>query len=590
MNSTNTPIENTPAGRSFSVAEVLQARGLLSREAAERASQAATTSGTAFCSVATRLGLVSEKELAAVFGELLGIDVVERAAFPADPVIPEGLNRRFLNTRCILPLAETESVIRLAMANPLDDLAVAGVSYATGKAVRRVAALESEIEDFLQLLAADGIGGQAEGPTGAAPRGNGDEDLDRLSDHASEAPVIRLVHRLLTGAMDAKASDVHFEPTANALTVRYRVDGILQVVENLSSRWCEAVASRIKLLARLDIAEKRVPQDGRIHFTTRGQSLDLRVATFPTLHGESVVLRLLGQQTVSLDLDTLGLGERNLADLRAALARPHGIVLITGPTGSGKTTTLYAALNAILRPELKIVTVEDPVEYSLAGVSQLQVKPDIGLTYSSALRSVLRNDPDVIMIGEIRDRETADIAVRAALTGHLVLATLHTNTAAGAVSRLLDLGVESYLLASTLVLSAAQRLVRRLCPACSGTREADADEAALLAAGLGEKALAGKTRREPALGEKILPFRLPVPVGCPRCKGQGYRGRLPLFEALPFATEERELVRNFRSEEALAACALQKGAWSLWRHGVHQVLAGATTLEELLGVVEERPR
>lgn len=583
MNSTNTPIENNPAGRTFSVAdhtrdpvaEVLQARGLLSREAAERASQAAITSGTAFCSVATRLGLVSEKELAAVFGELLGIDVVERAAFPVSPVVPEGLNRRFLDTRCILPLGETESVVRLAMANPMDDVAVAGVSYATGKAVRRVAALESEIEDFLQLLAADGIGERAEDPKGVSLHTNGDEDLDRLSDHASEAPVIRLVHRLLTGAMDAKASDVHFEPTAHALTVRYRVDGILQVVENLSSRWCEAVASRIKLLARLDIAEKRVPQDGRIHFTTRGQSLDLRVATFPTLHGESVVLRLLGQQTVSLDLDTLGLGERNLADLRAALARPHGIVLITGPTGSGKTTTLYAALNAILRPELKIVTVEDPVEYSLAGVSQLQVKPEIGLTYSSALRSVLRNDPDVIMIGEIRDRETADIAVRAALTGHLVLATLHTNTAAGAVSRLLDLGVESYLLASTLVLAAAQRLVRRLCPACSGTREADADETALLASGL---------------GEKILPLRLPVPVGCPRCKGQGYHGRLPLFEALPFGTEERELIRNFHSEEALSACALQKGAWSLRRHGVHKVLAGETTLEELLGVVEERPR
>jgi len=554
------------------VADLLHMRGLLSREAAERVRHAAMTSGTAFCSAATRLGLVSERNLANVFGELLGIEVVERAAFPGCPVALDGLNRRFLSARSILPLGESGDVIQLAMANPLDELAVTGVTYATGKAVRRFAALESDIEDYLHALDAEQTSLAAADPASPGISTDGGDDLDRLSDRASEA-VIRLVHRLLTGAMDASASDVHFEPSANALTVRYRIDGMLQEAEVLSTRWSEAVASRVKLMARLDIAEKRIPQDGRIRFTARGQSLDLRVATFPTLHGEAIVLRLLGQQAVSLRLESLGLGERSLADLYEALARPHGIILITGPTGSGKTTTLYAALNAILRPELKIVTVEDPVEYTLVGVSQLQVKPEIGLTYGSALRSVLRNDPDVIMIGEIRDRETADIAVRAALTGHLVLATLHTNTAAGAVTRLLDLGVEDYLLASTLVFSAAQRLVRRLCPACRGTKETNEAEARLMAS---------------VLGDNAVPSELPVAAGCPKCNGRGYAGRLPLFETLPIHTEERALIRDFRAEEALADCALRKGAWSLWRHGADKVLAGETTLGEVLSVVEEQ--
>jgi general secretion pathway protein E len=548
-------------------------QGLLTPEGTERILQAATTSGTSFCAAATRLGLVSERDLAGVFGRLLGIEVVVRTAFPRPTLVPEGLNPLFLKARRILPLADRDDTLHLAMANPMDELAVAGVTYATGKVVRRYAALESDIEDYFGALDSEGGNGSVVEPdtvTGASDSG---EDMDRMSDHASEAPVIRLVHRLLAGAMDVGASDVHFEPSANALTVRYRIDGLLQETETLSSRWSEAVASRIKLMARLDIAEKRIPQDGRIRFAARGQSLDLRVATFPTLQGEAIVLRLLGQQAVSLRLESLGLGERSLADLKDALARPHGIILITGPTGSGKTTTLYAALNAILRPELKIVTVEDPVEYTLGGVSQLQVKPEIGLSYASALRSVLRNDPDVIMIGEIRDRETADIAVRAALTGHLVLATLHTNTAAGAVTRLLDLGVEGYLLSSTLVFSAAQRLVRRLCPACRGTKTTSEDEARLITS---------------ILGTDTVPRALPVAVGCPKCNGRGYAGRLPLFEALPIHTEERVLIRDFRDEETLADCALRKGGWSLWRHGLDKVLAGETTLDEMRSVVEER--
>lgn len=573
---TSTSLASDQASANALIADALQARGLMTREAAERVQQAAQTSGTAFCVAATRLGLVSEGDLAATFASLLGIPVVDRSAFPDHPIALEGVNPRFVEAKRMLILNADGDSIALAMANPLDEVAAEGIAYATGRAVRRHAAQESDIEDHLHALKMEAASAHTDAP-GDIARCNGDDDLERLSDHASEAPVIRLVHRVLTKAMDAGASDVHFEPAASALVVRYRLDGLLQEVEVLSTRWSEAVASRIKLMARLDIAEKRLPQDGRIRFTARGRSIDLRVATFPTLQGEAIVLRLLGQQTLSLRLEALGLGDRNLADLREALSRPHGVVLITGPTGSGKTTTLYAALNEILHPELKIVTVEDPVEYSLQGISQLQVKPDIGLSYASALRSVLRNDPDVIMIGEIRDRETADIAVRAALTGHLVLATLHTNTAAGAVTRLLDLGIESYLLASTLAFSAAQRLVRRLCPSCRGVREIDpeSEEARLLA----------------SIPDLVaLPAEIPAAVGCPQCKGRGYIGRLPLFEALPIRGEERELIRQFREEEALANCASRKGAWSLWRHGIQTVLAGETTLEEVLSVVEERPR
>ena len=328
-------------------------------------------------------------------------------------------------------------------------------------------------------------------------------------------------------------------------------------------------------MARLDIAERRLPQDGRIRFTTRGVSLDLRVATFPTLHGESMVLRLLGQHSVSPELESLGLDPHGLQLLRAALDRPHGIVLITGPTGSGKTTTLYAALNAIRSPERKVVTVEDPVEYTLPGVSQLQVKPEIGLTYGAALRSVLRNDPDVIMIGEIRDQETADIAIRSALTGHLVLATLHTNTAAGAITRLLDLGVEDYLLASTLVFAGAQRLVRQLCATCRSTREPTQDEQHALIS---------------ALGHKTESIKLPRAVGCPTCRGRGYSGRLPIFEALPIGPEEQAAIRQPHAEEALLGLIKQKNRPTLWSHGLNRVVHADTTLEEVLGVVEELGR
>lgn len=562
------------AGATPALIEALRQRGLITDEGVERVQAAALAHGIAFSIAATRLGVVAEREMAQVFAGVLDIPLLARAEYPRPARLPARLNLAFLRRHRVCPVGESETRIRLAMANPQDDIAIAGVRFAIGKDVEPLAALESEIDEYLLAALGDEASNSGGEPGQGKPLRTGD-DIDKLSDHESDAPAIRTAHRLLTQAMDSGASDVHLEPTSDSLVVRYRIDGALQEVEVLSNRWAQAVISRLKLMARLDIAERRLPQDGRIRFTTRGVSLDLRVATFPTLHGESMVLRLLGQHSVSPELESLGLDPHGLQLLRAALDRPHGIVLITGPTGSGKTTTLYAALNAIRSPERKIVTVEDPVEYTLPGVSQLQVKPEIGLTYGAALRSVLRNDPDVIMIGEIRDQETADIAIRSALTGHLVLATLHTNTAAGAITRLLDLGVEDYLLASTLVFAGAQRLVRQLCATCRSTREPTQDEQHALIS---------------ALGHKTESIKLPRAIGCPTCRGRGYSGRLPIFEALPIGPEEQAAIRQPHAEEALLGLIKQKNRPTLWSHGLNRVVHAETTLEEVLGVVEELGR
>jgi general secretion pathway protein E len=559
------------AGATPALIEALRKGGLITDEGIERVQAAARAHGIAFSTAATRLGVVAEREMAQTFAGVLKIPVVARTEYPRPARVPARLNLPFLRRHRVCPVGESETCIRLAMANPQDDVAIAGVRFALGKDVEPLAALESDIDEYLQAVAGDSSASTGVEPGQGKPQRTGD-DIDKLSDHESDAPAIRTAHRLLTQAMDSGASDVHLEPTSDSLVVRYRIDGALQEVEVLSNRWAQAVVSRLKLMARLDIAERRLPQDGRIRFTTRGVSLDLRVATFPTLHGESMVLRLLGQHSVSPELENLGLDPLGLKLLRAALDRPHGIVLITGPTGSGKTTTLYAALNAIRSPERKIVTVEDPVEYTLPRVSQLQVKPEIGLTYGAALRSVLRNDPDVIMIGEIRDQETADIAIRSALTGHLVLATLHTNTAAGAATRLLDLGVEDYLLASTLVFAGAQRLVRQLCATCCSTREPTKDE---------QRALM------PVLGRKAEASLIPRAIGCPSCRGRGYSGRLPIFEALPIGPQEQAAIRQSHAEETLLGLVKQKNLPTLWSHGLSRVRQGETTLEEVLSVVEE---
>ncbi len=550
---------------------LLLERGLVTSEGLERLQHIAAQTHTPAAAALTRLGLVGERDLAEAYAAYLGIAVAARASLPERPPLAPELNPLYLRSKRVLPLREHDGCLELAMADPLDDAAAQGMAFLYGLPVRRLAALETDLDDVLAALdaaAADGAGEDAALP--GAANASAQDDVALLTDHVSDAPVIRLVNRWIAKAVELAASDIHLEPGAQALEVRYRVDGRLYPSETLSQRWAEPLASRIKLMAKLDIAEKRLPQDGRIRASVRGRPVELRVATFPGLHGEAIVLRILGQLAVELDLDKLELSDDGRTRLRGALARPHGIILLTGPTGSGKTTTLYAALNALRSPELKLVTVEDPVEYSMPGVSQLQVKPEIGLTYAAALRTILRNDPDVIMIGEIRDKETADIAVRAALTGHLVLATLHTNTAAGAVTRLLDLGVDDFLLASTLVLSGAQRLVRKLCPHCARERAATAGERALL---------------QRVLGAAVPDTPLREPVGCPACLGRGYLGRTPLFEAIAVGERQQEQIRARFEERAFMAAARADGTRDLACHGMQKVLAGLTTVEEVMRVV-----
>jgi general secretion pathway protein E len=397
-------------------------------------------------------------------------------------------------------------------------------------------------------------------------------DVERLKDLASEAPVIRLVSHLIANAVEQRASDVHIEALEHGLRARYRIDGVLHEIEPPPSRFRAAIVSRIKIMARLNIAERRLPQDGRIKLAVRGTPIDLRVSTIPTMYGEGVVMRVLDRQGVALDFATLGIAGRNLETYQEILDQPNGVFLVTGPTGSGKTTTLYAALTRLNSPEKKILTVEDPIEYHLEGINQIQVQPSIGLSFAHVLRSILRQDPDIIMIGEIRDVETARIAIQAALTGHLVLSTLHTNDAPSAITRLLDMGVEDYLLTSTLTGVAAQRLVRTLCPHCRVAAPALPE----LVEQLGLRRFA----TEP----EIMVYR---PKGCAQCNDSGYYGRTGLIETLQITDSIRRLILRRVEAMELMRAAIDEGMQTMYDDGIRKALAGETTIEEVLRVTRD---
>jgi general secretion pathway protein E len=412
---------------------------------------------------------------------------------------------------------------------------------------------------------------QAPATQNGAAHDKTDVDVERLRDMSSDAPIIRLVNGTIARAVEARASDIHFEPAERSLRVRFRVDGILQDIETLPERMSAPLTSRIKIMAKLNIAERRLAQDGRIRFAVRGQEIDFRVSTMPTLHGESVVLRILDRGSLKLDFAALGFDDDVLADYLPILQRPHGILLVTGPTGSGKTTTLYTSLSALDRDELKILTIEDPIEYQLEGINQTQVKPQIGLTFAGALRAFLRQDPDVIMVGEIRDLETAEIAVQAALTGHMILSTLHTNDAASAVTRLLDMGVENYLITSTVNAVLAQRLVRTLCPHCREPYEAGPE-------------LIKSYGFEPIEGHAIRLFH---PGGCPACRGTGFQGRTTITELLLVSDAIRELILSRAEAQEIQRVAIAEGMRTMFADGMRKALAGATTLEEVIRVTRE---
>ena len=556
------------------IESVLTGRGLLSGAALERVRRLEAESGERIDLIAAKLGLVSDRDLAEAYASLLGWPVLSRDQFPAEPVAPDRLSAAFLKRARLIPLAETDSAIVIGMADPLDDSSAGAVEFAVRKPVERRAAVPSDIDAVYDRLYAEGRSAIDRIYEAAGERGDTDResDLERLKDLASEAPVIRLVNTLVTQAVEMLASDIHLESTENELRARYRVDGVLREIESPPSRLRNAIVSRVKIMAKMNIAERRLPQDGRIRMAVRGKEIDFRVSTTPAIHGESVVLRILDRGSLALDFTALGFDEDQLPKFLESLMRPHGIVLVTGPTGSGKTTTLYAALTRLNSPDVKILTAEDPVEYVLDGVNQVQVNPDIGLTFAGALQSFLRQDPDIMMIGEIRNLETAQIAVQAALTGHLVLSTVHTNDAASAMTRMLDMGIENYLLNSTVNAVLGQRLVRRLCEHCREPYQAPPELAASL-----DLAAAGHE------GSATL-YR---PAGCPQCNGRGYQGRTMILELMVLDDDIRSLVLHRAEARELQAAAIRGGMQTMYLHGMRKALAGITTIEEVLRVTRE---
>jgi len=514
------------------------------------------------------LGLVTERAMAEALASAFQLRLVDSSEFPVEPVAMDRVSHSFLAEHRCLILAEGDDGVEVACADPSDEFALEALRLALERPVNLAVALPSQLEAAL-----------AEVQTAEQGRATGEvadlvyeADAERLRELASEAPVVKLVGQLLQRAAEARASDIHIEVFEDRLRFCLRVDGILREIDSRPVSLASAVISRVKIMADLDIAERRLPQDGRFNVRAAGRNIDLRVSTVPTLFGESVVIRLLNREDVALEFEAQGFGAGIRDSLAQVLAQPHGIFLVTGPTGSGKSTTLYAALRVLNTGERKILTVEDPVEYYLDGINQMQVKSQIGLTFAGALRSIVRQDPDVIMVGEMRDHETADIAVHAALTGHLVLSTLHTNDAASSLGRLLDMGVEDYLLTSTVIAILAQRLVRRLCPHC---REAYKPSTVL----------SERWRlAERSGGEEPRLYRA---VGCPQCGGTGYQGRTAIGELLQMSDAVRDLVLSRTDAGRIAAQARKEGMISLFDDGLGKALSGVTSVEEVLRVTRE---
>lgn len=549
-------------------------RRLISAEEMERVIKLQQEQQAPFTRLVVELGFVSEDDLLPVLRDHFELPLTALKDFPTTALPLEfspGAIDFFKHARMVPVKLEGRELL-VAITDPLDISRLHSLELATGLRVKPLLAKEKEISARIEALFGSG---SSDSPGPAAAREIegivDEEDVAHLRDMASEVPVIRLVNQMLVRALESRASDVHIEPFENQLKVRYRIDGILHEVEPPPRQLRAAVISRLKILAQLNIAERRLPQDGRIKIRLGGKDVDLRIATVPTLYGESVVIRLLERGQIFTELETLGFPLTLLEQFNAMILKPHGMILVTGPTGSGKTTTLYGVLQKINDPGKKIITIEDPVEYQLSGVNQIQVKPQIGLSFANGLRSIVRQDPDVIMVGEIRDSETAEIAVQAALTGHLVFSTLHTNDAAGAISRLLEMGVQDYLLSSSLLGVLAQRLVRRLCATCRN-----------------EVPLAG-IANESQFGfpDGTAPRTVWEAVGCEVCSGTGYLGRVGIFELLAVNSEICKVIIERADAGTIRKMAVQQGMRLLRDDGWDKVRQGTTTLAEVLRVTRE---
>ncbi|MGA2877350.1 MAG: type II secretion system ATPase GspE [Bryobacteraceae bacterium] len=541
--------------------EILIQRKLITEEDLERALELQKERGDKIGKTLVDMGFIAMRDVLAALSEQLEVPLISIDSPPFVSAETEALSPRFLRQFRCLPMSRDDHTITLAMADPLDVETIAAVRHCTGLKISTVLAPEQEIIDAIDKYYGESAA-RAEADF-EFQAGEMSEDLEHLRDMASEAPVIRLVNAIIASAVEKRASDIHLEPFEKEFRIRYRVDGVLYNQDPPPRELKAAMISRVKLMAKLNIAERRLPQDGRIKIKTLGREVDLRVSTLPTLYGESVVMRLLDRSAGDFyDLGRLGFDKHMLNRMEYYTSLPHGIFLVTGPTGSGKSTTLYSALKKINQSDKKIITIEDPVEYQMDGINQLHVNTQIGLTFASGLRHIVRQDPDVIMVGEIRDRETADIAIRSSLTGHFVFSTLHTNDAPSAITRLTDMGMENYLITSSVVAVLAQRLVRVICEHCkaeSGTRIAPDGNTVVCYAGR----------------------------GCEHCFGSGYSGRMGIFELMELGDEIRQLIMKNADAASITNVARRNGMRNLREDGWLKVMNGVTTADEVMRVTQE---
>jgi len=555
--------------RTKALGELLLEEGLITPERLAEANDQAKRSGRTLGRILIELGYLTEADLFAFLARRMGLEFVDLGEAQIDPaatgLIPSNLAKRYK----ALPIGfDDEGRLIVAMSDPANVLAIDDIRTLTGKDVRPVVATAADI------MAAVGRMSRLDSSIEASAEpeeGSGDPiDISKVTDASDEAPVVRLVNLIITQAVSDRASDIHIEPQERDLRIRFRIDGVLHEILRQPRSMQAGVISRLKIMAEMDIAERRIPQDGRIGLVVQGKAIDLRVASLPTVYGEKVVMRILDKSSVLLKLEDLGFSEGNYARFKESFSKPYGMILVTGPTGSGKSTTLYATLNILNQIDRNIITVEDPVEYRLGGINQIQTNNKAGLTFASALRSILRADPDIVLIGEIRDRETAQIAIEAALTGHLVLTTLHTNDAPSAVSRLIEMGIEPFLVASAVDAVLAQRLARRLCDNCKEpympTREALVEN------------------RFPIGDDEEIP-KLFRPIGCTKCGKTGYRGRMAVHEVMAMNEGIERLVVERRSTDDINRLAVEQGMEMLRVDGMHKVRMGLTSLEEIQRVI-----
>ncbi len=558
--------------------DILIRNSVISPDQLAEAQQMAAESGMKLPDALTRLGYATGEEVMRAMAQQHGLDYVNLSEVVIPPSVVELVPESVARENAILPLAEEEGELTVLVSDPLDFEAFEKLRFILNRQIEIALAPRESILEAINRHYGQTVGESADSMlqefTDTAidftetedEADAGEDDIDETS-----APIVRLVQLIITEAVQLRASDIHIEPFEDRIRVRYRIDGILVERDSPPRRLLSAILSRIKILSKLDIAERRRTQDGRIKVTMGEKELDLRLSVIPTNHGQSVVMRLLDKDNIKVGLRQLGFSQEDFRKFQALISRPNGIILVTGPTGSGKTTSLYAALNALNTPDRKIITAEDPVEYYLPGINQVEIKHSIGLDFARVIRAMLRQAPNIILVGEMRDLETAQMGIQASLTGHLVFSTLHTNDSPGAVTRLIDMGVPSYLVASSVIAIMAQRLVRVVCQKCK--QPYTPSEPALAAAGITpEMAAKGKFMRG---------------TGCGNCSGSGYRGRLALMELMLMSSKIRELTFNEAPTEQLRRAALNEGMKTLYQDGITKVLEGVTTLEEVVRVAKQ---